>query len=211
MYSQFYKKALRFRLVIIVIAILASITSAAVGLPLITRHLVGRQEKQQLPQGKSMAQDNASQEELAKKLNAEEKAALNKPEDTGTRIKTYGRLTRARLKNARDLLDQQKYAAAAEQLEVYTALVNDAGRFLSASVPLRDRANKTLEMELREQIRGLEGVRRDMTALRMETVEAALEAAHRVRLQALNAMLGNGKILAPGKTPTPEPSPRIKF
>jgi hypothetical protein len=151
-------------------------------------------------------------EELATKLTSDERAALTRPDDPGGRVKTYSRLAHARLKAARDLLTQDQYQATQDQLEIYTALVEDAGRFLAASVPPRNRANKTIEQELREQIRVLEGVRRDLPAAYVEIAEKALAVANRVRLQALNAFLGDGKsILLKDQTGKSKKVPEEQF
>lgn len=144
-------------------------------------------------------------EDLAKKLTTEERTALNRPDDPHGRIKTYVRLMQARLHAARAYLNKEQYTATDEQLEVYVGLADDAGRFLAASVRPRDKANKTLEQGLREQIRVLEGIRRDVTVIHLDLAEKALAAANRVRLQALNALIGDGKILKepPGVSKNP--------
>lgn len=131
-----------------------------------------------------------------KKLTAEEQAALNKPgEAPNDRAKSYIRIASVRLKTARLLVDQEKSAEADEQIEIYTALVADAGRYLSSSVKVRDKAHKTIEQGLKEQLRLLEGLRRDVTAAHGEIVEKAIKTTSNVRLQALRDALGAENIL----------------
>jgi len=142
---------------------------------------------------KAEMQDPPAPDEALKKLTAEEQAALNRPEGPNGRAKTYARLSEARLKSARAALGREEYAAADEELKVYTALVADAGRYLAASAPRRDRAHKTIEQALREQIRVLEGIRRDETSAHIDVAEKALATAQRIRRQALNSLLGDGK------------------
>ena len=150
------------------------------------------------------AQSPGAVGELVRRLTADEQAALNRPEDPRGRVKTYVRLAQARLRQAREALNREDYTGSDEQLAAYTLLVTEAGRFLAASVPARDKANKTLEQALREQIRVLEGIRRDVTAAHVEPSEQALAIANRVRRQSLNALLGDGKLLL--KEPEPDPS-----
>ena len=97
------------------------------------------------------SQSSDKPDEALKKLSAEEQAALNKAgESPNDRAKSYIRLAGARLKTARLLVDQEKYSEADEQLEIYTALVADAGRYLTTSVKMRDKAHKTIEQGLKE-------------------------------------------------------------
>jgi hypothetical protein len=157
--------------------------------------LAASAQESKLAGSSGVAQASGILEDLAKKLTAEERTALNRPDDPNGRAKTYVKLMRERLKTARNLLTREQYAATSEQLEVYVGLVDDASRFLSTSVRPRDKAHKTLEQGLKEQIRVLEGIRRDVTAAHLEIAEKALETANRVRRQALNALLGDGKII----------------
>ena len=74
----------------------------------------------------------------------------------------------------------------------YAALVADVGQFSKDSVPKRDKAHKTLEVALREQLRALEGIRRDTSASYAENAEKALKLVNQVRRQALSLLLGEG-------------------
>jgi len=134
-------------------------------------------------------------DETIRKYSAEESKALNRREGANDRIKTYVRLARVRLKNARDLLEIEDYAGADEQIQVYTTLVADAGRFREAAVGPYDKANKTLEQGLFEQLRTLDGIRRNTISTYAKGAEKAYILATRVRLQSLSALLGTGKTL----------------
>lgn len=136
---------------------------------------------------------------LLKKLTPEEQAALNKSGDSANdRVKNYLRIAVVRLKNARALLDTDKYAEADEQIEIYRALVEDAGRFLSA-VKSRDKSHKTMEQGLKEQLRLLEGIRRDTPATHFDVADEAVKTCERVRIQALKSALAADDLL---KTPS---------
>ena len=130
------------------------------------------------------------------KLTAEERSEISKPESPNDRMKTYLRLAQLRLKNAREQVSREDFTAADEQLEGYTALIADAGDFSKNSVPKRDKAHKTLETSLREQVRTLEGLKRDISSTRAEAIEKALKIANHVRRQALNLLLGDGGFLS---------------
>lgn len=91
-----------------------------------------------------------------KLLTEEESIALRKEERPNNRMKTYVRLSAQRLKNAREFITQENFAASGEQIKGYTVLIADAGRVSQESIPKGDKAHKTLELALREQIRLLE-------------------------------------------------------
>jgi hypothetical protein len=137
------------------------------------------------------------QEGTTSKISVDEYRALNRTDGTNDRIKTYIRLARARLKSALDLIDHDDYTGANEQIQVYAALITDAGRYRAASVGPYDKANKTLEQGLFEQLRLLDGIRRNMTSIYSEGAEQAYILATRVRLQSLAALLGTGMTLLP--------------
>lgn len=126
------------------------------------------------------------------KLTAEERSTFSKTDSLNDRMKTFTRLAESRLKSARDYLTRDDYTGADEQIMGYAALLAEAGQFSKLSVPKRDKALKTLEISLREQIRLLEGIRRDTSANYAETIEKALKLANQVRRQALNSLLGDG-------------------
>jgi hypothetical protein len=127
----------------------------------------------------------------------DEYRSLNRADGTNDRIKTYIRLARARLKNTQDLIDHDNYTEANEQLQIYAALITDAGRYRAAAVGPYEKANKTLEQGLFEQLRLLDGIRRNMISIYSEGAEQAYILATRVRLQSLAALLGTGKTLLP--------------
>ena len=126
------------------------------------------------------------------KLTSEERSAISKPEGANDRVKTYLRLADSRLKSTRSYLDRDDYTGADEQLMGYAALIADVGQFTKDSVPKRDKAHKTLEVTLREQLRSLEGIRRDISASYSENAEKALKLVNQVRRQALGLLLGEG-------------------
>jgi len=134
-------------------------------------------------------------EGTTRKFSAEEYKALNRSVGTNDRIKTYIRLARERLKNAQHLLDHDDFAGADEQIQVYAALVADADRFRAASVGPYDKANKTLEQGLFEQLRALNAIRRNTISIYSKGAEQAYILVTRVRLQSLSALLGTGKTL----------------
>lgn len=142
-------------------------------------------------QGAGMFAATAS-DEWKSKLTAEERSAISKPEGANDRVKTYVRLAESRLKSARSYLDREDYTGADEQIMGYVVLIADVGAFTKASVPKRDKAHKTLEVSLREQLRSLEGIRRDTAGAYADTAEKALKLVTQVRRQALNLLLGDG-------------------
>ena len=131
-------------------------------------------------------------EDWKNRLTEEELSAISKPESPNNRMKMYVRLSEQRLKKAREYVNQEDFAATSEQIKGYTALIADAGRVSKESIPKYDKAHKTLEVALREQVRVLEGLRHDLSHSYLEVVESALKTALQVRRQALNLLLGEG-------------------
>lgn len=126
------------------------------------------------------------------RLTEEELSAIGKSESPNNRMKTYVQLSAQRLKKAREYVNQENYAATSEQIKGYTALIADAGRVSKDSIPKHDKAHKTLEVALREQMRLLEGLKHDLSTTYHEVVELALKTVQQVRRQALNLLLGEG-------------------
>lgn len=139
-------------------------------------------------------------EDEKNRLTEEELSAISKPENPNNRMKTYVRLSEQRLKKARDFINQENFAASGEQIKGYTFLIADAGRVSKESIPKGDKAHKTLETALREQVRLLESLKRDLSLSYGEVVELALKTAQQVRRQALNLLLGSG-ILSESEKP----------
>lgn len=208
MKPRLYKKVFLVLAAVVMLTAPTQTLRAARGLRLLEHQstsAASAQENQHPTGPGTTAQASETMEEVAKKLTAAERTALNRPDDPHGRIKTYVRLMEARLNAARAYLNKEQYTATDEELEVYIGLVSDAGRFLAASVRPRDKANKTLEQGLHGQIRVLEGIRRDVTVIHLDLAEKALAVANRVRHQALNALIGDGKILKepPGVSKNP--------
>lgn len=130
------------------------------------------------------------------KLTNEERDLLSRSESPNDHVKTYLRLAEQRLKNIRDLANREDFTAAGEQIIGYTALIAEAGNYTKTSVQKRDKAHKTLETALREQIRTLDGIRHDVSSKQAELIDEALKIVNQVRRQSLNLLLGDGGILS---------------
>ena len=134
-------------------------------------------------------------EDWKNRLTEEELSALNKTDNPNNRMKTYVRLSAQRLKKAREYVNQDNYADSSEQIKGYTFLIADAGR-ISKEFPKGDKAHKTLEIALREQVRLLEGFQYEIGTAHLEVVKLALQTANEVRRQALKLFLGNENLLS---------------
>jgi hypothetical protein len=146
--------------------------------------------------------DEAETEAALKKLTTEEQSVINSTGSPNDRAKNYIRVASGRLKNARTFVDQEKSSEAIEEVKVFSAIITQAGKYF-ASVKARDKSHKTIELGLREHLRQLDSLRRDITFEYADSVEAAMKVANRVRLQAINALVGDGPILStdPDKKP----------
>ena len=141
-----------------------------------------------------LQQDNTN--EWKNKLTSEERSAIAKPDSPNDRIKTYVRLTESRLKSARDFATREEFVAVDEQIKAYAALIADAGQYTKASVPKRDKAHKTLETSLRDQLRILESLQREVTISHVELIQNTIKLANQIRRQSINLLLGDEGILS---------------
>ena len=141
-----------------------------------------------------LQQDSAN--EWKNKLTSEERSAIAKPDSPNDRIKTYVRLTESRLKSARDFATREEFVAVDEQIKAYAALIADAGQYTKASVPKRDKAHKTLETSLRDQLRILESLQREVTISHVELIQNTIKLANQIRRQSINLLLGDEGILS---------------
>ena len=137
-----------------------------------------------------------SADDWKNKLTSEERAAVSKPESPNDRIKTYVRLTESRLRSARDFASREDFVAVDDQIKAYFTLISDAGQFTKASVPKRDKAHKTLETSLRDQLRILESLQREVTISHVELIQKTIKLANQIRRQSINLLLGEEGILS---------------
>lgn len=156
------------------------------------------------------AQAAGTSEDWAKKISAEEQAAIERAGRGNDRVKAYVKLAEVRLQNARAALERGEFTASNEQLEAYTALIASAGEYARVNIPKRDKAHKTLEQALRSELRLLEGVRRDTSIDYAEPVEKAIAMAKRMRSQSLNLLLGNGTFLSEQEQDSTKKAPEEK-
>ncbi|NOT59728.1 MAG: hypothetical protein HOP19_05820 [Acidobacteria bacterium] len=88
--------------------------------------------------------------------------------------------------------------AALKDLELYSALMtygNDHTRYLNLPVKERNKILKVIEQSIFKQQRNLEGTRQQLPIEAREQTEKLVEAIKRIRLRAIDDVLGNGGII----------------
>ncbi|MFN0119900.1 MAG: hypothetical protein ACKV2V_05300 [Blastocatellia bacterium] len=146
--------------------------------------------------GATTSAQGTEPEDHLKKLTPQEQAELGKQGSPNDRVKASLRIGAARLQAMRMLIEQGKSQEIPAQILVYEALIRDTGKFLAGSVKSRDKAHKTMELGLKEHIKLLESLRRDVSFDDGgEAIERARQTADRVRVQSLAAALGDDQII----------------
>lgn len=114
--------------------------------------------------------------------------------DPKKRMRLSLRLTEERLASAASLTEADKYEAAANELGIYEALVNDAIRFLH-QFPARSNKTRDLfkrfELSLRAHMSRIETIRRMTPSEHAVHVKVVLEHVRDARTQALESFYDN--------------------
>lgn len=105
----------------------------------------------------------------------------------------------ARLASAFSLVDQNQYKSAARDVGVYAALILYADAY-TRKLPdskIKDRNNclKKIELAILKQSRTVEAVVREFPADYRDTLDTKIDRVKKIRLQAINDLLGGGKVI----------------
>ena len=122
------------------------------------------------------------------------RARLSGARDAKERMRLSIELAEERLSRATQLTEGQKYDAAAVELGIYQALVEDALHFLQEPDKKGKKSrdlNKRLELALRAHVPRIETIRRITPSEYAGNVKDALEYTRRARGEALNAFFGD--------------------
>lgn len=105
----------------------------------------------------------------------------------------------ARLASAFSLVDQSQYKSAAQDVDVYAALIIYADAYtrkLSASkIKDRNHCLKKVELAILKQSRLVEAVMREFPADYRDTLDTKIDQVKKIRLRAINDLLGDGKVI----------------
>jgi len=105
----------------------------------------------------------------------------------------------ARLASAFSLVDQSQYKSAAQDVDVYAALIIYADAYTrklpDSKIKDRNHCLKKVELAILKQSRLVEAVMREFPADYRDTFDTKIDQVKKIRLRAINDLLGDGKII----------------
>jgi hypothetical protein len=136
---------------------------------------------------------------LPEELNESESQLILKEQKPKGRVEATLKVSDARIDSAYKLIQESKYQAAAQDVDVYTALIryaDDYTRKLPGS-QIKDRNNclKKIEQAIFKQTRKLDAVVLGISHDYREATERGVNEVKKIRLRAINDMLGGGNMI----------------
>jgi hypothetical protein len=140
-----------------------------------------------------------SDRDLPRQLSETEVQSILKQTNAKSHVETTLKLSDARLANAMKNIQASEFETAIADVDVYASLViyaNDYTRKLPDSqIKDRNHCLKKLEQAIFKQSRNLETVNRDVPFLYREPVIEKINEVKKIRLRALDDLLGGGKFM----------------
>ncbi len=151
----------------------------------------------QAPQLKTPGERQA--DALPRDLTETETQKILKEESPRTRVDATLKVSDLRLASALKLVEESQYKSAAQDVDVYAALIVYADAYtrkLSAS-QIKDRNNclKKIEQAIFKQTRAVDAVLRQFPVDYREGVEPKIDQVKKIRLRAVNDLLGGGNMI----------------
>ncbi len=136
---------------------------------------------------------------LPDELNETETQTILKEQKTKSRVEATLKVSDGRINNAYKLVQESRYQAAAQDVDVYAALIRYADNY-SRQLPgsqIKDRNHclKKIEQAIFRQARTLDSVFREMPYTYRESTERAINDVKKIRLRAINDLLGGGGVI----------------
>jgi len=140
-----------------------------------------------------------SDRDLPRQLSETEVQSILKQTNPKSHVETTLKLSDARLANAMKNIQANEFETAIADVDVYASLViyaNDYTRKIPDSqIKDRNHCLKKLEQAIFKQSRNLETVNRDVPFLYREPVIEKINEVKKIRLRALDDVLGGGKFM----------------
>ena len=136
---------------------------------------------------------------LPEELSESESQSILKEEKPKSRVEATLKISDARVESAYKSIMENHFKAAAQDMDVYTALIryaDDYTRKLPGS-QLKDRNNclKKIEQAIFKQTRTLEMIARGISHDYREATERGVNEVKKIRLRAINDLLGGGNMI----------------
>ena len=151
----------------------------------------------QAPQLKTSGERQA--DALPRDLTETETQKILKEENPRTRVDATLKVSDLRLASALKFVEESQYKSAAQDVDVYSALIVYADAYtrkLPAS-QIKDRNNclKKIEQAIFKQTRTVDAVLRQFPVDYREGVQPKIDQVKKIRLRAVNDLLGDGNMI----------------
>jgi len=132
-------------------------------------------------------------------LSEMEKQAILKEQDPKPHVESALKVAEARVRNALQLTQENQMRAAAQDLDAFLALIVYADTYarktLASKNKDRNHCLKQIEQAVFKQSRNLDSITRALPLESRETAEAQIAEVKKIRLRAINDLLGQGQVI----------------
>ena len=136
---------------------------------------------------------------LPQELTETETQTIMKEHSPKPRVDAALKVSDARMNSAIRLVRESQYEPAAQDADVYTALIvySDAytRKLPPAQIKDRNACLKMIEQAIFKQSRTVDAVLRELPVDYRQAAEAKIDQVKRIRLRAINDLLGDGRII----------------
>ncbi len=147
----------------------------------------------------SYAERQANDPFLPERLSESERQMIERERDPKPHVETVLKIAEARIKNALDFAQGNQHGAVVRELDLFSALIAYADDYTRRLPKTRgkDRNHclKRIEQTIFKQMRNLEGMMRELPFESRETVEPKIGEVKKIRLRAINDLLGAGQVI----------------
>ena len=137
--------------------------------------------------------------QLPEMLSEVEKQAILKERDPKPHVESALRIAEERIKNAIQLSQESQMRAAEQDMDAFLALIVYADTYtrktLAAKNKDRNHCLKRIEQAVFKQSRNLDSITRALPLESREAAEAQIGEVKKIRLRALNDLLGQGRVI----------------
>jgi hypothetical protein len=145
------------------------------------------------------AQQQPDELSLPELLSETEKQAILGERNPKPHVKAVLKVAETRIKNASRLAQENQFQNAARELEAFLALIiySDTYTRKLPATKNKDRNNclKQIEQAIFKQSRNLEAATRALPLESREAVESQISEVKKIRLRAINDLLGGGQVI----------------
>src|SRR5262245_20348086 len=132
-------------------------------------------------------------------LSEMEKQSILREQDPKPHVESALKVAEARVKNAFQLAQENQMSAAAQDLDAFLALIVYADTYTRAALASKNKDRnhclKKIEQAVFKQSRNLESISRALPLESREAVESQIEEVKKIRLRAINDLLGGGQVI----------------